>query len=70
MPRAPNPTAGAAVEVEGGKYRFYIGQDGTVHCDRYGEPWLTFESGGKALIALICEMEALQRQHAQQTPML
>lgn len=68
MPRAPNPAAGMAVEVESGKYRFYVGQNGMVYCDRYGEPWLTFERGGKALIALICEMAELQ--HAQQAPML
>lgn len=38
----------------GGKYRFWIDDKSTVHCDRYGESWRDFV-GDKAVLALFRE---------------
>lgn len=50
-----------SVEVDNGKYKFILSKiDWRVHCLRYGEPWVIFEQGDKALIALMSEFEKLQ----------
>lgn len=41
------------IVVDGGKYIFRIDDSGGVHCLRYGEPWVIFNQGSKALIALV-----------------
>lgn len=41
------------VNVEGSKYTFVVRDNGDVECLRSGAPWVKFDLGSKALIALI-----------------
>lgn len=43
------------VTVDGTKYTFVVTDEGAVSCLRSGEPWVNFEAGSKALIALVHE---------------
>ena len=44
------------ITVSEGKYTFITYKDDyRVHCLRYGEPWMIFTEGHKALSALISE---------------
>jgi len=49
-----NEKRGIRIELENGKYTFYSREDGTeVGCLRFGEPWVVFDQGSKALISLL-----------------
>lgn len=41
------------IMLENGKYIFVISNQGKVSCLRFGEPWVTFKEGSKAIISLI-----------------
>ncbi len=46
------------VSVGDGKYTFILYEkDYRVHCLRYGEPWLIFAKGHKAILALMQDLE-------------
>lgn len=48
------------IKVENGKYAFSISNDGEVCCLRFGERWVTFDKGSKALIALLSRIKELE----------
>lgn len=45
------PATEDRIELEAGKYTFYVGPDGVLRCDRYGEAWPAFQPS-KAMLAL------------------
>jgi len=47
-----------SIPVSDGKYTFisYV-DDWRIHCLRYGEPWMIFEKGHKAISSLMHELE-------------
>ncbi len=54
----PNPLI---VRVADGKYTFTLDpNDGRVRCLRYGESWVTFDKGTKAILALMHELDELR----------
>ena len=49
------------IDLENGKYTFIIREDGQVECLRFGEPWITFDVGSKAIIDLIYKAKEPKR---------
>jgi len=69
MPEEKKPIA--SVTVDNGKYTFRVEEHtGAVRCFRFDSPWVEFDKGSKALIALICDHERLleDRQKASGNP--
>lgn len=51
------------IEVYDGKYTFIqYKKDWKVHCLRYNEPWMVFEEGNGAILALMLEYQEKQEQ--------
>jgi hypothetical protein len=46
------------VRVDSGKYEFIAHRGGPIAIERYGEPWLTMHDGTKALVSIMCELDA------------
>jgi hypothetical protein len=54
-----------SISVENGKYTFKtIEGDYRIHVLRFGEPWLVFEQGNKALICLLNDFQELQEKNS------
>lgn len=52
------------ITVLDGKYTFQtIPGDYRIECLRYGEPWLVFEAGHKAILALMGEIDELREKY-------
>lgn len=64
-PKDSSPLDGmyAGISVYEGKYRFYLKPDDyRVFVQRYGEDWFVFDKGGRAVLALMQEIEELRQQ--------
>ena len=59
------------IAVLDNKYTFRtIDGDYRIECLRYDEPWLTFEQGHKAILALMGEIEELRQKRDEAIEML
>jgi hypothetical protein len=60
------------VTVAGGKYTFFIAEDGLLDCRRHGEPWPAFREVGRHLhraqLALYYDMVEARQQLANRKP--